>query len=200
MHVAWIGQHKFECKNHLGALNQRFGFDRTTSNHRTSSFLLHTPIEALQNTIFAPSRYIHHEFQTPASIFLKKRLSNQQTTTMQSTILSTTPLRGDQQPPIDDDNQDGIDAIVPLGQNDTIKFHPVTVHPIYFINERDRTSRRITKKKQSYFYVILSSSMSLKSLSFNVHCISLDLIPASEPGKSSRIFSIFVHIPIECVL
>lgn len=65
------------------------------------------------------------------------RLKNHQSTTPM--IITTTPLRGDQQPPIDDDNLDDIDEFIPLG----VKNQPVTVLPKYFINERDNTQRRI---------------------------------------------------------
>lgn len=137
------------------AFDHRFGFRRTTSADQTSSFLLHTPYEALHSTILAPSRYVHHETRTPASILQqKRRLSKQHLTTNMPTVTST-PLRGDQQPQIDDyENTYGSDEIVLL------KNQPATVAPYYFTNERDKTERRISS-------IPLSISMFL-FFSFNV--------------------------------
>lgn len=137
------------------AFDHRFGFRRTTSADQTSSFLLHTPYEALHSTILAPSRYVHHETRTPPSILQqKRRLSKQHLTTNMPTVTST-PLRGDQQPQIDDyESTYGSDEIVLL------KNQPATVAPYYFTNERDKTERRIAS-------ISLSISMFL-FFSFNV--------------------------------
>lgn len=135
------------------AFDHRFGFRRTTSAEQTSSFLLHTPYEALHSTILVPSQYVHHE--TPPSILQqKRRLSKQHLTTYMPTVTST-PLRGDQQPQIDDyESTYGSDEIVLL------KNQPATVAPYYFTNERDKTERRIAS-------ISLSISMFL-FFSFNV--------------------------------
>lgn len=126
--------------------HHRFAVSHTISTKPyTSSFLLHTPAEALQSSIFAS----HHRFSsysrpsaTPASILKKRRLHRQRSTTpMQPMQL----YRGDQQPQIDDDDNDNdnenevIYEFVPRGE----KNHPVTVPVVYSINERDTTQRRI---------------------------------------------------------
>lgn len=54
--------------------------------------------------------------------------------------VTTTPLRGDQQPQFDDDD---IDEIVPLDSNHNNKYRPVTVLPTYVVNNYDRIDRRI---------------------------------------------------------
>lgn len=119
-----------------GASNHQIGFNHVTNNPPyTSSFLLHTPREALLSTISRSSRHLHRYTQTPASIITKMRLNKYRTTTP----MTTTPLRGDQQPPTDEDSLDDIDEFIPLG----VKNQPVSVLPIYFTNERDNTQRRI---------------------------------------------------------
>lgn len=92
----------------------------------------------MHSTISAPSRYLHHETQTPASILLKRRLGKQYTTTIMQTVTSA-PMRGDQPPQIDAESFDDTDEVVLLGGRN----HPVTMAPYYFNNERDRTERRI---------------------------------------------------------
>lgn len=135
MHI----KNKFKCKTkrtaHLDAFNHRFGYDHTANTQQTSSFLLHTPYEALHSTILAPSRYIHHDTPTPPSILMKRRLRKPHTTTTMRTVTST-PLRGDQDPQIVDESSD---EIVLLG----VRNQPVTMAPYYFTNERDKTERRI---------------------------------------------------------
>lgn len=136
MHAACI-EHISMQNKHLGDYNHGVGSSRTTTHH-ASSFLLHTPAAALHSSIIIPSGS-YHRTQTPASILSKQRLSKQRPTTAMQAV-TTTPLRGDQQPQIDDDNpQQEIQVFVPL----VVKNQPVTVIPIYFTNERDKPFKRI---------------------------------------------------------
>lgn len=126
------------ANTYLGAHNQhRFGLARSTN----------TPAEVIQNSMFSSSHYYPQTIQMPATISFRRRHNRQRVTTSLP-IIVTTPLRGDQKPPSDDEdneyehnfkNQDEIEAFIPLG----VKNQPVTVPPIYFINERDNTERRI---------------------------------------------------------
>lgn len=150
----------------------------------TSSFLLHTPAEALRSTITVPSHYMQHQFHTrkPPSILYKKRLGKQQRTTTMQTI-TTTQLRGDQQPQIDE--------FVPLDNQ------PVTIQPIYYVNDRDKPKTRILSNEFHIFCPFISmfsSSSSFSSVvvqSTNVSfsdsghfILSFLQIPALEPGLS----------------
>lgn len=104
-----------------------------TNAPKTSSFLMHTPPEALHSSIFRSTRFLHHYTQTPSSIIMKMRLNKYRTTTPMTT--TTILYRGDQQPPTDDEDIE----VIPLGVTNQ---QPVTVPPIYF-NERDYPPRRI---------------------------------------------------------
>lgn len=94
-------------------------------------------------------------------------------------IITTTQLRGDQQPPIDDDNPDDIDEFIPLG----VKNQPVTVLPKYFTNERDNTRRRIRIALSHNFLSLLSTLIFVIAFFF-IHTYHSN--PALEPGKSIR--------------
>lgn len=160
---------------HLGAYDHRFGIGHTTSSQRTSSFLLHTPPEALRRTVFTPSRYstLHFQTQTPASILMKKRLNKQRTTTMQT--ITTTQLRGDQQPQIDEYNHEDFDEFIPLG----VRNQPITVHPIYSINDRDKTEPRIPINIDCHFLflLLLLHQFNVSSIFSNVSFFSFENFP-----------------------
>lgn len=158
----WIARPKQKQSN-SGTSDHQIGFNRTTHTPYTSSFLLHTPPEALLSTISRPSRNLHHYTQTPASIIMKMRLNKHRTTTPM--IITTTQLRGDQQPPIDDDNPDDIDEFIPLG----VKNQPVTVLPKYFTNERDNTRRRIRIALSHNFLSLLSTLIFVIAFFFHSH-------------------------------
>ena len=137
----------------LGAYNHQLG--QTTSSHRSSSsFLTHTPHKALYSAMSVPSRYVHHRFQTqtPASILspIKKRLNKHRTTTVPTE--TTTPLRGDQRPQIDDDEiHEYIEEFIPLRARN----QPVTVHPIYSINAVDQTQICIPYIDSRFLFLLL---------------------------------------------
>lgn len=177
-------------KPHIDAFNHRFGHGRTTNTHQTSSFLLHTPYEALRSTISAPSRYLHHETQTPPSILMKRRLSKPHTTTTMQTVTST-PLRGDQQPQTDDENSYGSDEIVLLGNRN----QPVTMAPYYFFNERDKTERRIAWFPLSIWVFAYVSWVSM-FLFDNINSW-LPETPAQEPVDSPNCFFFLLCVYIK---
>lgn len=147
----------------LGSFDRRFGADHMTSSQHTSSFLFHTPPEALHSTVSAPARMARRRFQTP-SILPRKWLNKARTTTMPT--ITTTPMRGDQRPPIDDDNQDDIDHnkmdFVPL----SIPNQPITVPPIYFYNDRDKSEPCIAHIFTVIFYHFFFCSMFFLFMNF----------------------------------
>lgn len=122
---------------YLDAHQHRFGFASQKSNN--SAF------DILQSSMIHSRRYsVPHR---PATISLIRRRHKLRATTSLPMVI-TTPLRGDQQPPNDEDHSqdDEIERFVPLdgGGGGVKKNQPVTVPPIYFTNERDTTQRRIT--------------------------------------------------------
>lgn len=137
-------------KNHSKVFSHRFGLTRAANP--TSSFLLHTPPEALISSVNPQNRYSRLRTQTPASILHK--------TTFAMNSATTTPLRGDQQPPVDDEDNDVVTEFIPLGGNS----QPVTIIPKYFINDRDL----ITKKRIQFSYspLFLTVSLLLSKLCF----------------------------------
>lgn len=111
---------------------------------RKSLFLLHTPAKALED-MSQPSRLVHRT-QTPASILYNNRWHQRFTPISAAT---TPPYRGDQQPPSDEEELiDHEPDFVPLDER------PVTIQPIYSINEHDLqpTGKRIYFVLQTSFF------------------------------------------------
>lgn len=145
----------FENKNRKSdAFIQQYGFNRGANTKSTSSFLLHTPLDALRSTVNAPSRYFRHRTQIPESILKMSR--HKPSTLVMNSITTTTPLRGDQQPPTDEVEEE----FIPLGG----KSQPVTIIPSYWVNQRDlitttsSTATTNSKKriKSSNFLLLLA--------------------------------------------
>lgn len=116
----------------------QYGFTRAANSNPTSSssFLLHTPHEALFSSVKPSYHFLNRHTYAPASI-----IKNRHHITTMMNLATTTPLRGDQRPPIDEEDNDVITEIVPLDA----KIHPITIIPKYSYNERDLIST--TKKR-----------------------------------------------------
>lgn len=121
--------------------HHRFAFTPSVNSKSTSSFLWYTPIAALKTSVNTQNRYFRQRAETPPSILSTFR--SKMTSAMN--VGTTTPLRGDQLPPIDDEDNEIVTEFVPFGGNSPI----VTVFPRYFHNEGDLVTT--TNKCIQYF-------------------------------------------------
>lgn len=148
--------------------HHRFGFTPSVNSNSTSSFLWYTPIAALKASVKTQNRYFRQRAETPPSILSTFRSK----LTSAMNVRTTSPLRGDQQPPIDDENNEIVTEFVPFGGNSPI----VTVFPRYFHNEGDLVTT--TNKRIKY---LNSISFPMFSILFMSDVIFLEN-PAIEPG------------------
>lgn len=133
--------------------HHRFEFTPSVNSKSTSPFLWYTPIAALKASVNTQNRYYRQRAETPPSILSKFRSK----LASAKNAGTTTPLRGDQQPPIDDEDNEIVTEFVPFGGISPI----VTVFPRYFHNEGDLVTT--TDKRIKYFN---STSFPMFSLLF----------------------------------
>lgn len=185
LHAARI-KIKIEVTHH-----HRFGFTQSINSKSTSPFLWYTPISALKASANTQNPYFRQRAETPPSILSTFR--SKLTSTMNGR--TTTPLRGDQQPPIDEEDNEIVTDFVPFGGNSPL----VTIFPRYFHNEGDLV--KSTNKRIKHFNSI---SFPMFSSLFMSNIILFEN-PAIEPGHILQQFyvnisffsNIHIHVSLE---